>query len=212
MRTILLVDDNESLIELFSIFFQEAGWNVLTAPGGRECLKILEHKSPDMILLDIMMEPMDGWETLVRIKANPMWTKVPVAMLTGKALSQNEFDSYGMLFENYLLKPLSEEKMISLAGQVLDEYIRVHEVSEAAGKKGTPPLIVDEYLLVHHRVTLNHRMSATLALQGYTIPWDLNKDQERLMELEKMFTDRGVSFPCQGVVSPMNTDLGKKAG
>jgi two-component system, OmpR family, response regulator len=194
MRTILLVDDNERLIELFALFFENAGWDVVTAPGGRECLKLLEHECPDLILLDIMMEPMDGWETLLRIKENPRWAKIPVTMLTGKALSQKEFDSYGMLFEHYLLKPLSASKMISLSGQVLEVHTRVHEVAEAAGNKGIEPLIIDEYLLVHHRVMLNHRMSASLALQGYMILWDLGKDEERLKELQKMFADRGVPF------------------
>ena len=115
MRTILLVDDNDSLIELFSLFFQGEGWTVLTAPGGRECLDLLGHESPDLILLDIMMVPMDGWETLQRIKENPGWAKIPVAMLTGKALSQKEFDTYGLLFEHYLMKPLTEKKMTTLS-------------------------------------------------------------------------------------------------
>jgi two-component system OmpR family response regulator len=192
MRTILLVDDNESLIELFSLFFQEEGWNVLTAPGGKECLKILEHESPDMILMDIMMEPMDGWETLHHVKENPRWAKIPVAMLTGKALSPKEFESNGMLFENYLLKPLSESKMILLSGQVVDAHTNVQRDAEAARNKGIDPVIIEEYLIVNHRVILNHRMATSLALQGFTIPWDLGKDQERLKELERMFTEKGV--------------------
>jgi len=194
MKTILLVDDNESLIELFSLFFLEGGWNVLTAPGGRECLEHLGHESPDMILLDIMMEPMDGWETLHRIKENPQWKKIPVAMLTGKALSQKEFDSYGMLFEHYMMKPLSEEKMISLAGQVLEEHTSVHEVAEAAREKGVDPVIIDEYLALHHRIMLHQRMSASPAVQDIMIPWDPGKDQERLKEIENMFTEKGVSL------------------
>jgi two-component system OmpR family response regulator len=194
MRTILLVDDNESLVELFTLIFQDAGWSVLSAPGGKECLELLEHECPDMILLDIMMEPMDGWETLFRIKANHVWAKIPVAMLTGKALSQKEFESYGMLFENYLLKPLSEGKMVLLAGNVVDTHNKVQREAEAAGKKGIDPVIIEEYLNINHRVLLNKRMAASLALQGFTIPWDLGKDQDRLKELERMFTDKGVSL------------------
>ena len=109
-----------------------------------------------------MMEPMDGWETLHRIKEKPGLAKIPVAMLTGKALSQKEFDSYGMLFEHYLLKPLSERKMVTLSGQILDDYNRVHKVAEAAGNKGIDRSIIDEYLIVHHRVVMNQRMSACM--------------------------------------------------
>ena len=194
MRTILLVDDNESLIELFTLFFQEAGWNVLSAPGGRECLDLHGRESPDIILLDIMMEPMDGWETLLHIKEKPRWAKVPVVMLTGKALSQKDFDSYAMNFEHYLMKPLYQSKMISLVGQVLDEYRKVHVVTETARKKGIDPEKIDEYLAVHHHITLDRRITGSMALQDIRIPWDLGKDQERLRELERMFAGRGVSL------------------
>jgi CheY-like chemotaxis protein len=194
MRTVLLVDDNESLIEIFSLFFQKEGWNVLTVPGGRECLKFLEHECPDLILLDIMMEPMDGWETLLRIKENPRWAKIPIVILTGKALSQKEFESYGMLFEHYLLKPLSGSKMILLSGQVVDTHNKVQRDAEAARSKGIDSVIIEEYLIVNHRVILNQRMSASLAHQGFMIPWDLAKDQERLREIEKLFAKLGVSL------------------
>jgi len=197
MKIILLVDDNDDLIALFARFFEDAGYNVLTAPGGRECLEILDHECPELILLDIMMEPMDGWETLLKIKENPGRAKIPVAMLTGKALGQKEFESYGRLFEHYMLKPLSESKMISLSGQIIDDYNKVHEVAEAARNKGIDPVIIEEYLIVNHRVILNRRMSASLALQGFTIPWDLAKDQERFREIEKMFADHGVYFSLE---------------
>lgn len=194
MRTILLVDDNESLIELFSLFFQEEGWNVLTAPGGRECLKILEQEHPDMILLDIMMEPMDGWETLHHVKENPRWAKIPVAMLTGKSLSQKEFDAYCLLFEHYLVKPLSENKMISLSAQILDESKRVQAIAVSAENKGVDASVIGEYLAVQHRIMLKQRMSASSAGSDITIPWDIGRDEERLKELEKIFAGRGVNF------------------
>ena len=177
---------------LFSLFFEEDGWKVLTAPGGRECLDLLGHESPDLVLLDIMMKPMDGWETLHRIKEKPGWAKIPVAMLTGKALSQKEFDSYAMLFEHYLLKPLSKIKMVTLAGQILDDYNRVHKVAEAAGNKGIDPSIIDEYLVVHHRLVINQRMSACMTQMDITTPWNIGKNEERLKVVEKIFTDYGV--------------------
>jgi two-component system, OmpR family, response regulator len=190
MRTVLLVDDDECLIWLFARFFEDGGCGVLTAPGGRECLALLEHKCPDLILLDIMMQPMDGWETLLHIKENSRWAKIPVAMLTGKTLSQKEFDMYAMLFEHYLLKPLSEKKMISLSVQIIDDCNKVNGVAEAARNKGMDASIIDEYLLLQHRVMLNQRMSADLMLYDISISWDAEKDEERLMELEKMFADR----------------------
>jgi hypothetical protein len=115
-------------------------------------------------------------------------------MLTGKALSQKEFESNGMLFENYLVKPLSKSKIILLSGQVIDAHNKVQRDAEAARNKGIDPVIIEEYLIVNHRVILNQRISASRARQGFTIHWDLAKDQERLREIEKLFAELGVSL------------------
>jgi two-component system OmpR family response regulator len=70
MPKILVVDDNPDLVELFEIVLTRKGHSVDKTISGGQCLEILKTSIPDLILLDIMMEPMDGWETIQRIKSD----------------------------------------------------------------------------------------------------------------------------------------------
>lgn len=67
-RTILLVDDNKFIVDGLKAILRKKGYTIVVAYGGEEALAILENTVPDLILLDISMEPIDGWETLERAK------------------------------------------------------------------------------------------------------------------------------------------------
>ncbi len=84
MYTILVVDDSPFIVDVFVTMLERGGYRTVAAHGGEECLEILKTVTPDLILLDIMMEPMDGWETLEKIKENPATKDIPVLMLTAK--------------------------------------------------------------------------------------------------------------------------------
>jgi two-component system OmpR family response regulator len=107
MTTVLIVDDNPAVRQLFDIILGVLKYNTLTAPGGVECLNILKTTIPDIILLDIMMEPMDGWQTLMQIKASPDTKLVPVIMVTGKAVTDDDRCKFGTYYADYLTKPVS---------------------------------------------------------------------------------------------------------
>ncbi len=111
MTTILIVDDNPDICELFTTFLTLAGFSTLSAPGGEECLELLKKNRPDLILLDIMMEPMDGWQTLTLIKNQPESKDIPVMMVTGKAIMDSEQQRYSGQFEIYLMKPVTPTQL-----------------------------------------------------------------------------------------------------
>ena len=90
MYTILVVDDSPFIVDVFVTMLERGGYRTVAAYGGEECLEILKTVTPDLILLDIMMEPMDGWETLEKIKENPTTKEIPVLMLTAKQLTPVE--------------------------------------------------------------------------------------------------------------------------
>ena len=91
----------------------------MAAYGGEECLGILKTVTPDLILLDIMMEPMDGWETLEKIKENPVTKDIPVLMLTAKQLTPTEAEEYGIFIEDYVLKPITHRELYDAIEHVL---------------------------------------------------------------------------------------------
>lgn len=127
MTMVLCVDDDEGLAEVLADMLSFNGFETRTATSGEACLQALrEGLVPDLILLDIMMSPMDGWQTLNHIRENDALCAVPVLMLTGKYPTMKEVSSYGMLFDGYLMKPFAMQTLVSSVNDLL-ERIRVRE-------------------------------------------------------------------------------------
>ena len=182
MSTLLLVDDNIELLELFSIFLVRAGHRVITAPGGRECLSLLQAETPDLVVLDVMMEPMDGWDTLGAIKAAA--SDLPVVMLTGKQACQEELDMYGDLIEDYLRKPLTREELVAALSGVLADLSSVKEVADNAARAGVSPELVQEYVGLRNRAARTARLASALASPNLRVPEMRPGDLARLADLE----------------------------
>jgi len=119
MATILIVDDNADIRDIFAIFLTVAGFSTLLASGGDECLELLKTNHPDLILLDIMMEPMDGWRTLTLIKNMPESKDIPVVMVTGKAITEGELQKYSGQFKTYLMKPVTADHLNEAIVEIL---------------------------------------------------------------------------------------------
>ncbi len=107
MRKVLIIDDEEDLT-----FFVKAnlelieGYEVVTATSGSEGIKLAGRYKPDVILLDIMMPGMDGYETLDKLKSLPKTVAIPVIMLTAKADEESKIKAAGLYNEDYLVKPV----------------------------------------------------------------------------------------------------------
>ena len=87
--------------------------------GGKQCLEILEKVYPSIIILDIMMEPMDGWETLARIKENPATRHIPVLMFSAKKISAEEADEHRINIDDFISKPVSTKKLLDAIEKLL---------------------------------------------------------------------------------------------
>jgi len=120
MTTILLVDDNDDLRRIFTLFLKAKGYSVSAAASGRECLALLTGLRPDLILLDIMMPEMDGWEVLCAIKTSPETRNLPVVMCSGKVPTPEEIEDYGRDIEEYLVKPLELRSLTGTLNRVME--------------------------------------------------------------------------------------------
>jgi len=119
MSTVLVVDDDPDIANIFKTFLSLDGHTALTASDGMICLEKVRQCKFDLILLDIMMAPMDGWETLEHIKSDPQTSSIPVIMVTGKPLLDNERAKYQNLFYHYLMKPVCHTELCDIVKDAL---------------------------------------------------------------------------------------------
>lgn len=114
---ILVVDDDPSLVSLIRWILNGKGYEVLQAGNGREALRILFDQKPDLVLLDVVMPGMNGWQTCSRIREV---SDIPVIMLTGEHKSEDDIVrglDYGA--DGYLIKPVRNRELVATVRAVL---------------------------------------------------------------------------------------------
>jgi len=162
MYTILVVDDSPFIVDVFVTMLERGGYRTVAAYGGDECLEILKTVTPDLILLDIMMEPMDGWETLERIKENPATKEIPVLMLTAKQLTPVEAQEYGIYIEDYVLKPITHRELYNAIEHVLSRRQSIKSDIDLARKSGFDAEVITEYARLSKSIDVNRRLMKIL--------------------------------------------------
>lgn len=158
MYTVMVVDDSPFIVDVFVTMLERGGYQSIAAYGGEEALEILSTVTPDLILLDIMMEPMDGWETLENIKINPKTRDIPVLMLTAKQLTPDEAEGYGSYIEDYILKPITHRELYDAIERVLKRRDMIRDDVEKAKEVGLDQRLVDEYARLAKGVDVNNRL------------------------------------------------------
>ena len=113
--TILVIDDDKKLNELLTVFFERFGYTTLTATHPEEGMRTLERKRPDIIVLDIMLPDMDGFEVLRKIRR---FNTIPVIMLTARGEVTDRIVGLELGADDYLPKPFEprEKKTLDLIG------------------------------------------------------------------------------------------------
>lgn len=109
---ILVVDDLPEMIEVVQAILGEMGYRVTGALSGEECLKKLKKETPTLILLDIRMPGMDGWDVLKEIKRNNATKTIPVIMYTTVEKSPDEETLRERGVDDYIVKPFDNEELI----------------------------------------------------------------------------------------------------
>jgi CheY-like chemotaxis protein len=112
-KTIAVVDDNPDMLQLISLILGSKGYQVICADSGRELFKRLDEEHPDLIILDVMMPDMDGYEILTRLKTNPETEPIPVVMLTVKADYKDIEGAYKLGADYYVTKPFTSQQLLN---------------------------------------------------------------------------------------------------
>jgi two-component system, OmpR family, KDP operon response regulator KdpE len=160
-QTVLLIDDDTTLLELLGRHLQTAGYQVATAADGQAGLQLAARKAPDLVVLDVMMPGLDGWQVCERLHAQ---APLPIILLTAKSEEIDKLRGFRLGVDDYVSKPFSFAELVARVGAVLAR----------AGHSGPPSHSVSSDDLM---IDLDER-HATLA----GVPIELTPTEYHLLE------------------------------
>jgi DNA-binding response OmpR family regulator len=141
-HTVLIVDDNRFIVEGLHAILRRRGFRTISALSGPEALELLSRSIPDLVLLDISMEPIDGWETLRRMRANPDLARVPVVVFSARKTLSEEVLYHHLNISEVLTKPINTALLLEVITRVLSredearDKGRMEETGEREGGDG----------------------------------------------------------------------------
>jgi DNA-binding response OmpR family regulator len=133
---ILIVDDEVDIVGLLTELLREAGYEVISAPDGRAAIRTLYQAQPDLVLLDVAMPGLDGWQTLERIRD---MSDVPVLLLTARAREEDKVRGLQAGANDYVTKPFSTRELLAR----VDAHLRAR-----SGSKAVTETYADDFLTV----------------------------------------------------------------
>lgn len=119
MANILVVDDDRHIVKLMTLFLEREGWVTREAYNGKEALARLESERMDLVVLDIMMPEMDGWELCKEIKAH---YDIPVLMVTAQGETGQKVKGFQLGTDDYLVKPFDPIELVIRVRALLKRY------------------------------------------------------------------------------------------
>ena len=123
--TILFVDDEPNMLQLMRQIFGDEGYEVLTAPGGPEALRILETRLPDLIVSDIIMPLMDGFSFFKEVKRRLSEARPAFVFLTAKNSESDVIEGLTLGVDDYITKPFSPRSLLAKVENILNRYFAV---------------------------------------------------------------------------------------
>lgn len=129
-RKVVVVEDEPEMIDLMRLILSRKGFEVVGANGGVRGLETIRAEKPDIVLLDLMMPEMDGWQVYQQLKADPNTENIPVVVVTAKA--QNIDKVLGLHIakvDDYISKPFSLQELVDRVEEVLKRRVSAKAIS-----------------------------------------------------------------------------------
>lgn len=120
-RRLLVVDDEQDVREMLALVLGRRGFGVQTAADGMEALVLAQSAPPDLILLDVMMRDMDGWEVLKLLQLEEVTRRVPVVILSARAEPRDKIRGLQEGAVDYLTKPFAIDEVVARVESILGE-------------------------------------------------------------------------------------------
>jgi len=120
LKRVVYIEDEQEMIDLVRLILGRKGYEVIGANGGRKGLQLVKDQLPDLVLLDLMMPDMDGWEVYQQMKANDKTRQIPVIVITAKAQSIDKVLGLHIAkVDDYISKPFSPQDLLDSVEKVL---------------------------------------------------------------------------------------------
>lgn len=119
MKTALLVDDEQRMLDLLSLYISPHNYHCIKCTSGMEAIEYLKKESADVVILDVMMPEMDGWETCEKIRE---FSNVPIIMLTARNDKNDIVKGLRIGADDYVTKPFNEEELLARIEAVMRRY------------------------------------------------------------------------------------------
>lgn len=178
--TILIVDDNSANLGVLSDALSQAGFEVRVAKSGKMALERVKYALPDLILLDVMMPEIDGFETCRRLQANPDTKQIPVIFMTALSDTANKVEGFQLGAVDYITKPFQQEEVLAR----VKLHLKLHVLADQLEEKNT--------LLEQKIIEIS---------QAYE---DLQQMQLKLIQSEKM---SGLGQMAAGIAHEINNPI-----
>lgn len=118
-KHVLIVDDEPNIVLSLEFLMKQAGFEVRTAPDGEQALERVRESAPDLMLLDVNMPKVNGYEVCETIKSNPETAGIRIIMLTAKGRDIEREKGLALGADNYLTKPFATQEVVALVKDIL---------------------------------------------------------------------------------------------
>jgi two-component system response regulator VicR len=119
-KRVVCIEDEPEMIDLVRLILGRKGFDVIGANGGIEGLEVVKAEKPDLVLLDLMMPDMDGWEVYQQLKADPVLSEIPVVVVTAKAQSIDKVLGLHIAkVDDYITKPFGPQELLESVEKIL---------------------------------------------------------------------------------------------
>ena len=120
-KKVVCIEDEPEIIDLVELILSRKGFIVHGANGGKEGLETVKKERPDLVLLDLMMPDMDGWEVYQRMKSDDELAKIPVVVVTAKAASIDKVLGLAIAkVDDYITKPFGPQELLESVEKILE--------------------------------------------------------------------------------------------
>lgn len=140
MQTILVVDDDSAQVKVIEMTLRSANYQPVTATNGEDGLKAFRIHQPDLVVLDVMMPDMDGWETCYRIR---QISTVPIIFLTGRQTIDDKVSGLKLGADDYLVKPFLPDELLARVETVLRRTYRARQPLSSMLRAG-PDILINQ--------------------------------------------------------------------